>query len=178
MEHLVHFHKHHFLLFKLSLASEKYSSFISSIYLFHSIPARTPCICFPRRNANVDAPVIAKFFLPCVHSPISRFFTIAAVFGGDSVGDLSERTASTCVKGELLHGVSRRAERSWKAGAEGYEDLRDVDKQLQTERGIIALSFPSLQARRSSLLEEDPLPRHYASKPGLPVCSVASNSVP
>lgn len=116
-------------------------------------------------------------FRVCVRSPIFRFFTKTSI-SRDSVGDLSERIVSNaCVKSELLHGVSRRAKRSWKTGADGYEDLHDVDKQLQTERGIIALSFPSLQAYRSSLLEEDPLSRHYASKPGLPVCFVASNSV-
>lgn len=100
----------------------------------------------------------------CVRSPIFRFFT-KTLIGRDSIGDLSERIVSnTCVKSDsLLHGVSRRAERSWKTGADGYEDLHDVDKQLQTERGIIALSFPSLQAYRSSLLEEDPLSRDRKS---------------
>lgn len=61
-------------------------------------------------------------------------------FCHDFLSSLDKRNRHLSSRTSYLHGVGIKATFS-KGGLPGYEDLRDVDKQLQTEGGIIAPSF-------------------------------------
>ena len=172
----INLRKRHFLLLKRGRLTEKYLPFI-----FFDLPSPLEhCIYFLSHNANTLIHLLS-LNLSCQIIIVFRACTLSnfPIFH-DRCRDfvLSQREQPTPVLRASYYTVFR-GEPSV-LGRPGRKVMRICTTLISSCRqneALLRYRFRVCKPVDRASSKEDPLSRHYASKPGLPVCSVASNSV-